>query len=161
MRDPDPGNTFSDPQCLGTLIGFQTSTYKSSGYTAMLAQLLKKPQSNPPIVVVRGAVIFASAEQAIGFVTAQQSIWGGCAGKTVTQTQPGTSLPWTFHDVTGNPPKISLLHDGANNAANNSGISCQRMLNAVSNVVLDVNASGTQVTNQASQIATDMAARVK
>jgi serine/threonine kinase PknH len=161
MRDPDPGNTFSDPQCLGALIGLQTATYKSSGYTAVLAQLLKKPQSNPPIVVVQGAVIFASAQQALAFVTAQQSIWGGCAGKTVTQNQPGTSLPWTFHDVTGNPPKISLLHDGANNSANNTGISCQRVLNAVSNVVLDVNACGPQVTNQASQIATDMAAKVK
>ena len=38
---------------------------------------------------------------------------------------------------------------------------CQRVLNAVSNVVLDVNACGPQVTNQASQIATDIAAKVK
>jgi serine/threonine protein kinase len=157
MRDPDPGNTLSDPQCLGALIGFQTSTYKSSGYTAMLAQLMKKPQSNPAIVVVQGAAIFASANQALAFVTAQDSMWRGCAGKTLTQTQPGTSIPWTFHDVTGNPPKISLLHD----SADNTGVTCQRVLNAVSNVVLDVNACGPQVTNQASQIATDMAAKVK
>ncbi|BBZ39327.1 serine/threonine-protein kinase PknH/PknJ [Mycobacterium conspicuum] len=157
MRDPDPGNTVSDPQCLGALIGLQSATYKSSGYTAVLGQLLKKPQSNPPIVVVQGAVIFASAEQALGFVTAQQGAWHGCAGKTLTQNQPGTSLLWTFHDVTGNPPKISLVHD----SANNSGVTCQRVLNAVSNVVLDVNACGPQVTNQASQIATDMAAKVK
>ena len=84
-------------------------------------------------------------------------MWRGCAGKTVTQTQPGKSIPWTFHDVTGNPPKVSLLHDSADNA----GVTCQRVLNAVSNVVLDVNACGPQVTNQASQIATDMAAKVK
>jgi serine/threonine-protein kinase len=156
MRDPDPGNTLSDPQCLGVLIGFQTSTYKSSGYTAMLAQLMKKPQSNPGIVVVQGAVIFASAEQAIGFVAAQQGMWQGCAGKAVTQTQPGKSIPWKFHDVTGNPPKIALLHD----AADGTGVTCQRVLNAVSNLVLDINACGPQVTNQASQIATDMAAKV-
>jgi serine/threonine kinase PknH len=156
MRDPDPGNTLSDPQCLGALIGFQTSTYKSSGYTAMLAQLMKRPQSNPAIVVVQGAVIFASAEQAIGFVTAQQGRWQGCAGKTVTQNQPGKSIPWTFHDVTGNPPKISMLHD----AADGTGVTCQRVLNAVSNLVLDINACGPQVTNQAGQIATDMAAKV-
>jgi serine/threonine kinase PknH len=40
-------------------------------------------------------------------------------------------------------------------------MTCQRVLNAVSNVVLDVNACGPQVTNQASQIATEMAATVK
>jgi serine/threonine protein kinase len=34
-------------------------------------------------------------------------------------------------------------------------------LNAVSNVVLNVNACGPQITDQASQIATDMAAKVK
>jgi hypothetical protein len=40
-------------------------------------------------------------------------------------------------------------------------VTCHRVLNAVSNVVLDVNACGPQITNQASQIATDMAAKVK
>jgi serine/threonine kinase PknH len=94
-------------------------------------------------------VIFASAEQALGFVAAQQGRWQGCAGKTITQTQPGKSIPWTFHEVTGNPPKISMLHD----AADGTGVTCQRVLNAVSNVVLDINACGPQVTNQASQIA--------
>jgi serine/threonine kinase PknH len=34
------------------------------------------------------------------------------------------------------------------------------VLSAVSNVVLDVNACAAQLTNQASQIATDMAAKV-
>lgn len=155
MKDPGPEDTLSDEQCRGALIGYQTRTYKSSGYTAMLAQLLKTQQGSP-IVVVQGAVVFASAEQATGFVYAQNTRWHLCAGKAVTQTNAGKTFPWAFHDVTGAPPKIALVHD----ATDNTGVTCQHVLSAVSNLVLDVQACAAQLTNQASQIATDMAAKV-
>ncbi|OBA77821.1 serine/threonine protein kinase [Mycobacterium sp. 1164966.3] len=156
MADIDPGDKLSDPQCLGALIGFQTPTYKSSGYTATVAQLLER-RGSPNIVVVQGAVHFASAAQATQFVYAQQSQWNGCAGKPVTQTtHDGQTLSWKFHEVTGAPPKIALIHD----STDNRGTTCQHVLSAVSNVVIDVSACAPQLTNQASQIATDMAAKV-
>jgi hypothetical protein len=46
MKDPGPEDTVSEETCRGALIGFQTRTYKSSGYTAMKAQLMDKPGSN-------------------------------------------------------------------------------------------------------------------
>ncbi len=108
MTDPTPSNTLSDDDCLGALIGFQTPTYQSSGYTGMLAQLLKKPNSHPGYAVVQGAVVFASADQARAFVTSQLPRYRECAGRTVTQVSDGVTSQWTFGDVSGNPPNIAL-----------------------------------------------------
>ncbi|OBG67462.1 MULTISPECIES: serine/threonine-protein kinase PknH/PknJ [unclassified Mycobacterium] len=155
MTDPGPGNTLSDDKCLGALIGFQTRTYKSSGYTAMLAQLMKKPLSNPAYVVVQGAVIFASADQARGFVNDQWNQWRDCGGKTVTQPSDKAPFEWTFGQISGNPPNIALQHTLAN-----SPVVCQHVLEAVSNVVLDVNVCAPGTINQARQIANQMATKI-
>ncbi|MGD1283956.1 serine/threonine-protein kinase PknH/PknJ [Mycobacterium seoulense] len=155
MTDPGPGNTLSDDKCLGALIGFQTRTYKSSGYTAMVAQLMKKPQSNPPYAVVQGAVLFASADQARGFVKDQWAQWRDCGGKTVTQPGDKAPLEWTFGQISGNPPDIALQHTLAN-----SPVVCQHVLLAVANVVLDVNVCGPGIINEARLIANQMGTRI-
>ncbi len=157
MTDPGPGNTLSDEQCLGALIGFQTRTYKSSGYTGMLAQLVEKPHTNPGYIVVQGGVIFASADQARGFVAAQAAQWRNCAGRIVTQTNSGKTLQWAFREVTGDPPTISLQRDPVSGVKD---VACQHTISAVSNVVLDVNVCAPQTTDQASQIAAAMAAKM-
>jgi serine/threonine kinase PknH len=156
MKDPSPEDTLSDESCRGALIGFQTRTYKSSGYTAMRAQLMDKPGSNPGYAVVQGAAIFASADQALGFVTSQATLWRNCAGKTVTQVNSGKTFQWTFGEVTGDPPKISLQRT----LADGNGVACEHVLSAVCNLVLDVNVCAPQVIDQASQIADAMAAKV-
>lgn len=155
MSEPAPGNTLSDDGCLGALIGFQGPTYKNSGYTAMLAELMEKPQSKPGYVVVQGAVIFASADQARAFVTAQAEQWRTCAGRTVTQVNKGATSTWTFREVSGNPPDIALQHTLAN-----SPVVCQHVIHAVSNVVIDVNACAPGIINQARQIANQMATQI-
>jgi serine/threonine-protein kinase len=155
MTDPGPENTVSDPRCLGALIGYQTPTYKSSGYTAMLAQLLKKPNSSPGYVVVQGAVIFASADQPLVFVGAQAEQWRNCAGRSVTQVNNGTTTQWTFREISGNPPNIALAHSSADGA-----VVCQHVLSAVSNVVVDVNVCAPGTINQARLIANQVAAKV-
>lgn len=155
MTDPGPENKLSDERCLGALIGFQTGTYKSSGYTAMLAQLLEKPNSDPGYVVVQGAVIFASADQALAFVRAQVESWRYCAGRSLTQVNNGNTSQWTFGEVSGNPPNIALAHSLAN-----SPVVCQHVLSATSNIVLDVNVCAPGTINQARQIVNTMAAKV-
>lgn len=155
MTDPGPENELSDERCLGALIGFQTGTYKSSGYTSMLAQLLEKPNSDPGYVVVQGAVIFASADQALKFVAAQVESWRYCAGRSVTQVKYGKATQWTFAEVSGNPPNIALAHSLAG-----SPVVCQHVLSAVSNTVLDVNVCAPGTINQARLIANTMAAKI-
>jgi len=155
MTDSGPDNTLSDERCLGALIGFQTATYKSSGYTAMLAQLLNKPNSNPGYAVVQGAVVFASAGQPLDFVGAQAEQWRNCAGRSVTQVNNGATSHWTFREISGNPPNIALQH-----SLDGSAVVCQHVLSAVSNVVLDVNVCAPGTINQARLIANAMAAKV-
>ncbi|QLL09737.1 serine/threonine-protein kinase PknH/PknJ [Mycobacterium vicinigordonae] len=155
MKDPGPENTLSDERCLGALIGFQTRTYKSSGYTGMSAQLLQKPNSNPGYVVVQGSVVFASAQQAADFVTAQSESWQYCAGKSVTQVNSGKTSEWTFGPLSGNPPNIALSRTLADNP-----VACQHVLSAVSNVVFDVNVCAPGTVNQARLVANQMAAKL-
>jgi hypothetical protein len=61
-----------------------------------------------------------------------------------------------FGKLTGDPLKIALLtiQQGAN------GWGCQHVLSAVSNVVIDVDACGYRITDEGSQIADTMAAKV-
>ncbi|OBH75528.1 serine/threonine protein kinase [Mycobacterium scrofulaceum] len=155
MTDPDPTSTVSDDKCTGAFIGLQTRTYKSSGYTAMLAQVMKKPQGDPAYVVVQGAVIFASADQARGFVNNQWPQWRDCGGKTVTQLGDKGSLQWTFGQISGNPPNIAIQHTLAN-----SLVVCQHVLEAASNVVFDVDVCGLGIINQARLIANQMATKI-
>lgn len=95
--------------------------------------------------------------QALGFVTAQAARWRECAGKTVTQTNSGKSSQWAFRQVTGDRLKISLLRDPAGGPKD---VTCEHVLSAVSNLVLDVNVCAPQVTDQAGQVADAMAANV-
>ncbi len=157
MRDPGPEDTLSDEQCRGALIGFQTRTYKSSGYTAMLAQLMQKPNSTPEYIVVQGAVIFASADQARTFVATQAGLWRNCARKTVTQVNNGKTFQWTFRDVVGDGPRVALQRAPTGGG---NGLACEHTLAAVSNVVLDVNVCAPRVTDQADRMANDMAAKI-
>lgn len=156
-KDPGPDNKLSDEQCLGALVSFQTRTYKTSGYTGMAAQVLSDPTSRVGYVVVQGSVVFASAEQALTFVTTQQAQWRGCANRTITQINPGRTIEWSLHDVTGNPPSIALQREPLSGLKN---IACERALHAVSNVVVDVDVCAPGITNQASQIADAMATKV-
>jgi serine/threonine-protein kinase len=121
----------------------------------MLAQLMKKPQSNPGYVVVQGAVIFASADQSRGFVNDQVTQWRTCAGRSVTQVNGGTISEWTFREISGNPPNIALQHTLAN-----SPVVCQHVLSAVSNVVPDVNFCAPGIINEARLIANQMATKI-
>jgi serine/threonine kinase PknH len=156
LSDPTPSSTLSDEGCLGALIGYQSQTYQNSGNIAVSAQLLKKPQSDPPYVVVQGAVSFNSANEAQAFVSNQATQWRNCTGKTVTQTVDGKPSAWTFaSSLSGNPPDIALSR-----TLGGSPVRCQHVLHAVSNVVFDVNVCGPTTINEARLLANQMASRL-
>ncbi len=69
-------------------------------------------------------------------------------------TNSGQTLTFTFGDLTGDAPKITQL------ITRQGGGTCQRVLSAVSNVVLDVEACGQKITDEGSRIADAMAANV-
>ena len=112
--------------------------------------------ADPPKRVFAGAVEFPSAENAHAFVRTSAGNWKACAGQTVTVADGNRTTPWTFSELNGAPPRIMLRRA----QAVPNGRVCQRVLSAVSRVVIDVVACGTSITNEAGQVAEQMAAKV-
>ena len=98
---------------------------------------------------------FPSAEQALAFVRTSADKWQACVGQLLTVTTPNKIFHWNFANPTGAPPKITQVHTQLH-----GGRTCQHALSAVSNVVIDVVACGASITNEAGQVADQMAAKV-
>jgi serine/threonine-protein kinase len=79
--------------------------------------------------------------------------WKGCAGQSVTHTQQAR---WNFADVAVSDSAIVQLatQEGGN------GNACQHTLSTVSNVIIDAQTCGYHISNQATQIADKLAAKV-
>lgn len=112
--------------------------------------------ADPPKRVFAGAVEFPSAESAHAFVRTSAGNWKACAGQTVTVAHGNQTTPWTFSELNGAPPRI--MQRRAQAVPN--GRVCQRVLSAVSRVVIDVVACRTSITNEAGQVVDQMAAKV-
>jgi serine/threonine kinase PknH len=146
--------TLSVPDCLGPLFVAQASVYTGSGYTAASGQAVREPGANPDHGVIQAAVAFLSADRAGAFVTASAAKWKACAGQTITETDNGRTSRYTFGDLIGDAPNITQL----DTQEGSGGWACQRVLRAVSTVVLDVAACGHHISDQGSRIADAMAA---
>jgi hypothetical protein len=146
--------TLSNPACLGAFEPIQAPAYQSSGFTAVRGMGFRS--ATPPKRVYEAAVGFPSAESAHTFVRTSTDNWKACGGQTVTMTDGNQTTPWTFGELNGAPPKIVQRHT----QAIADGRACQRTLSAVSNVVVDVEACGPSITNEASLIADQMVAKV-
>ena len=99
---------------------------------------------------------FPTADQALAFVNKSVGNWRACNGKSVGDALAGSSMPFTFGNEVGDPPKISILY----NRQNARGWACQHTLSAVLNVVIDVKACSFKVANQGIEAADTMAAKV-
>jgi serine/threonine kinase PknH len=147
--------TVSNSGCLGAFDPIQAPVYQGSGYTGVRGQGLHTT-GDVPYRVYEAAVGFPSVESAHAFVRTSADNWKACGGQTVTVTDGNQTNQWTFGDLNGAPPKIVQRHT----QAVPGGRVCQRALSAVSHVVIDVSACGRNITNEASQIADQIAAKV-
>ena len=113
---------------------------------------------NSGVRVFQGAVTFGNAEKAQAFVATSADKWKACTGATATFTNElRQTSHWTFGDVAGAAPTITQVRT----PEDPNRPSCQRVLSAVSGVVLDVEACITNVADQGSQITQKLAAKVK
>jgi hypothetical protein len=151
----DPSAKLSKPECNGALYPGETPTYNGSGYTKLNWLTLSEPGDTNNHFVDQDVAAFPSTDLASNFVKTSANQWKSCAGQVVTATYDnGNTYRWTFGDVVGDAPKISQL----DTEEDGGGWACQRVLSAVSNVVIDVKACGFQITDQASRIADEIAA---
>lgn len=148
--------TVSTPDCQGALYTTQDPVYAGTGYTSVSGLVSSEPGDNYDHWVNQAVVLFPSADKAKSFLENSAEKWKGCAGKTVTVTNKSKTYRWTFAQVQGSPPKITLMdtQEGAD------GWECQRALTVANNVIVDINACGYHISDQGAQIADKIAARI-
>jgi serine/threonine kinase PknH len=151
--------TLSLPQCQGALWTDQQAEYAGTGYQAVSGLVYHDPkdsQGNTHHLVDESVIGFPTADKAKAFVQTEQDKWKACAGQPITITDQGKTYRWTFAQVNGDPPKITLARtqEGA------EGWACQHAISAANNIVVDIDACDYNLNNQASQAAEQILAKV-
>ncbi|OBF06927.1 serine/threonine-protein kinase PknH/PknJ [Mycobacterium sp. 852002-10029_SCH5224772] len=148
--------TVSVPDCQGALYTTQDPVYAGTGYTSVNGLVSSEPGDNYDHWVNQAVVLFPSADKAKSFLQTSVEKWKGCAEKTVTVTNKTKTYRWTFAQVQGTPPKITLMdsQEGAD------GWECQRALSVANNVIVDINACGYRISDQGGRIADKIVAKI-
>jgi len=161
VRTFDNRAVTNPPKCLGAFYNASDAVYKGSGYTASRNQPLKVGVPQTVLVVYQSAIRFSSHEQAKDFVRSSADNWKACANQPVQMTeisQPSGEQvlsTWKFAPLHDNGLQIVQTVDLEGGDA-----ACQHVLRAEANVIIEVNACGGKVTDEAEQIAAAMAAKM-
>lgn len=143
------------PDCLGAYVSGADTVYKDSGYTA-ISVVRVEDNEDPSHYILQFVVSFASADQAAAFVKSSVPKWKACVGQNITSQSGDQYHRFTLGPLVGDAPKIALLE--TKEAGN--GYACQHALDAVSNVVVDVEACGYDISDQARQAVDNIVAKV-
>jgi serine/threonine kinase PknH len=133
--------------------------YAGSGWSAVRLKVMQQGhEGGDPndILAFRAVVAFPSTERAHAFLNTSTDKWKGCVRQSVTITAGADQSRWDFADVAvGDSTIVQMVtQEGAN------GYACQHALSTVSNVVIEARTCGYHISNQATQIADKMAAKV-
>jgi hypothetical protein len=148
-------NDLSNPECLGALFAAQEAVYQRTGYSATSTEVLVDPKDQFEHSVVQTATIYPSADMARVFVNNSAPKWTACRGQTVSITIE-TPSHYTFGEVVGSPPHLTQSYTLEGTVS----YTCQRVLRAVSNLVIDGTVCGNHISNEGNQIADQIAAKV-
>jgi serine/threonine kinase PknH len=127
---PDNSSFVSDQACLPLSAAVQAKAYADSGYSAVHAQVVAKPQQN---TVDQAVVSFPSAQNATSFFTASTQSWQACANRQFTLAANGNSQQQTVGPVSNTNGMLSATVT----PANSPGV-CERALTVANNVAVDV-----------------------
>jgi PknH-like extracellular domain len=151
----------SPPDCVSTATVALDPVYSGSGYTAIIEERLADngPDFQPTHLLEQAVASFPSADLALAFVNKLAGKWKACAGQDITVQTAPTTAPgiyseqrYTTGGLIGEVPKIALSKTGGTR-------DCQRALDAVSNLVIDVEACGSPLGDRGRQIVDKMAAK--
>lgn len=150
----------SRPECLGVLYPGMDQIYQDSQAQQAAWKVLEEPGglqragiNGRPFVDQDVAIFVPKSGHAAAFVQRSVPQWRGCVGQTVSVSYPDhNTYSWDIGDVVGDAPRILQTY-----TLGPDGYTCQRVLNAVGDTVIDVKACGAHITDQAS-VLTDMIA---
>jgi len=152
MTDHSAG--VSDHDCLGAIYGAERPVYAASGWTAMRDQIAREPDEDNAHWVEQTAVLYQSAEHAQNFFHDSQVQWEGCAGKSISVVDAGTTHLWQVDDVKAEDNLIS--QPTAQKDA--KGWACHHALSVVSNLIVEAWACGYSIRDEAATMANKMIA---
>lgn len=154
MTDTPP--QISDPACAGAKVNALQSVYQGSGYSSVADQVLtaEKPQY---VFVNQSVVLYPSADQAVKFLRESEDGWKKCADENVTVTaDDGSQYNWTF-DAVKNDSKNQISQRSTQEGM--GGYGCEHVIRVLSNAIIETRACSDRVTDEASRMADEMAAK--
>jgi serine/threonine kinase PknH len=150
--------TSDKPECGGVSANANRGVYAGSGWGSAQTRFLREPSGTVEHEVAESVIGFSSAEAAANFVAAEAKKWPVCNGRYVTTASPkgDPQTRWvsTVAEQNGMLTATSVQEGGR-------AWGCQHALTARNNVVVDVQACGSNVTQQGAAIAKALADRVQ
>ena len=142
-----PGQVYSDPQCAVALFNTTVPAYSTSGYVAARGKKIAENLNSMAHDVDEAVVAFQSPSEAGKFVDTARAAWQRCGGRRVTYTGTDRVVqPWTF----GMPRTVGEIIAINNETIGECG--CGHAMASKSNVVVDVDACGYNVADEATAI---------
>jgi serine/threonine-protein kinase len=155
------GLIYSDEQCGGAIYAAEPAVYTASGWTGLRDQILSEPGDANSHYVEQSALSFRSADLAHDLQETSSDDWKACEGRQVTatpeSTDGGEAHTWIVGNATPHDETLAMTNVQKDFAGT---WSCQRAMQAVSNVVIDVTACSDEPGDEAVEIAQKMAAKV-
>jgi hypothetical protein len=142
-----PGEVYSDPRCAVALFNTTVPAYSASGYVAARGKKIGDNQNSMAHDIDEAVIAFPGPTEARTFADAARAAWQGCGGRRVTYTGTDRVVqPWTF----GRPRTVGEIIAINNETLDAWG--CGHAMASKSNVVVDVDACGFHVADEATAI---------
>jgi serine/threonine kinase PknH len=152
---PDDTIEANPPECHGVVYIAGEIEYASTNFTAMRWRIVGAENVSTVVEMVAQLPSVAKADE---FIDEQTKAWEGCADEVITsKDKVGTSTTQDRVTAVRARPHTVI----ASTLIVSSETRCQHVLQAVSNVILDVDACGNNVSDQAEVIASKLADRVQ
>jgi serine/threonine-protein kinase len=150
---PDDTVDTDPPECHGLDYIAGVIEYVPTGFTAMEWWIVGVDNSSNVVQMVAQLPSVAKADD---FIDAQAKTWKACEGKVITNTDKVSKQATSdrIAEVRTEPHSVVALQEGGRQP-------CQHVLQAVSNIILDVDACGGTVSDPAEAIASRLAERVR
>ena len=152
---PDDTIEANPPECHGMVYIAGKIEYASTNFTAMRWRIVGAENVGAVVEMVAQLPSVAKADE---FIDKQAKAWEGCADEVIS-SKDKVSTSTTQDRVTAVRARPHAVI--ASTLTLPSGRPCQHVLQAVSNVILDVSACGNNVSDQAEAIASKLADRVQ
>jgi hypothetical protein len=154
---PDDTTDVNPPECHGVVYIAGEIEYASTNFTAMRWRIVGTENASAVVEMVAQLPSVAKADE---FIDKQTKAWDGCVHEVITsKDKVGTST--TQERVTAVRAGPHTVIASMDKVSSERGCPGQHVLQAVSNVILDVSTCTNNVSDQAEAIASKLADRVQ